>query len=146
MLWWTHGLSPNVNHLAGQFSCFYKMTQTSHCSLNCQYLMLFYCIRHDGQNEMQYSGYFLRLGNRTKKNIFLRFPLAFAKLVCSPVAGVITAVSALRGCLGHDYRYPQQRDFPGSSFALSGKSRHYSIASKIYETSGSCECVGSNYY
>lgn len=45
---------------------------------------------------MQCSGYLLCLGNR-KRNIFLRLLLAFSKLVCSPVAGVITAVSALRG-------------------------------------------------
>lgn len=72
------------------------MKQTSHWSLNCQYYILFYCSKLDGQNAMQYSGYLLCLGNR-KRNIFLRLLLAFSKLVCSPVVGAITAVSALRG-------------------------------------------------
>ncbi|XDV37291.1 hypothetical protein PO909_006915, partial [Leuciscus waleckii] len=62
-------------------------------------LSVFFCLRsskQDGQDDLQYSGYLLCLGNR-KKKIFQRLLLAFAKLVCSPVAGVITAVSTLRG-------------------------------------------------
>jgi len=64
----------------------------------------FYCSKHDGQNDLQYSGYLLCLGNR--KKVFQRLLLAFAKLICSPVAGVITAVFPQRPCQqtgpGHD--------------------------------------------